>query len=392
MSLAGMDTTIPFDAVTTSRKPRFEQVAITSIFGNPLERKTWSGAPANVAGGLARLGVDVKAIHPRRMSKLTKAGIAAGNLLAGYGRPRSSEEVLRSLAARRRFAAGVSDAAKRLGVRHVLHMGTLDLLPQLDAGSAIRHYLYCDHTWALAAKHHVHAPYYTRRAQEAYERAERESLDGVAHVFTFGRYVRDNLISHYGLAPDCVTAVGSGMGSIEPWYGDKDYSRPKLLFVAKHLFHAKGGLLLVEAFRRARQRRPDLALTIVGDQRSRTHVENCPGIELRDHLPWEELEQLYRDSTLLVQPMLNDPWGQVYLEAMVSRTPVMGLTRNGLPELVDGGRHGFLVDRADPDALADAILAALSDPGRLERMASIAQRHAVKTYSWDRVAEKILFS
>ena len=386
-----MDTTVPPDAVTTSRKPRFEQVAITSVFGNPLERRTWSGAPANVASGLARLGVEVKAIHPQ-IGKLTKLGIAASDLLAGRGRPRSGEQVLRSPTTRRRLAARVSEAARSLGVHHVLHTGTLDLLPGLDADTGIRHYLYCDHTWALAVEHHVHAPYYTRRAREAFERAERESLDGVAHVFTFGRYVRDNMISHYGLSPDRVTAVGSGMGSIEPWHGSKDYSRPKLLFVAKHLFQAKGGLLLVEAFRQARRRRPDLTLTIVGDQRSRAHVENCPGIELRDHLPWEELQRLYRDSTLLVQPMLNDPWGQVYLEAMVSRTPVMGLARNGLPELVDGGRHGFLVDRASPDALADAIVAALSDPGRLERMASVAQRHAVQTYSWDRVAEKILFS
>lgn len=388
---AHLDTTIPIDAVTIPRKPRFEQLAITSVFGNPLERRTWSGAPANLAGGLSRLGVDVKGIHPH-IGKLTKVGIAASDLLAGRGRARTGEQVLRSLAARRQLAARVSEEARSMGARHVLHCGTLDLLPQVDAGSDIRHYLYCDHTWALAAPYHVHAPYFTRRALEAFDQAERQSLDGVEHVFTFGRYVRDNLIAHYGLAPDRVTAVGSGMGSIEPWYGPKDYSQPKLLFVAKHLFQAKGGVLLVEAFRLARQRRPDLALTIVGDQRSRAHVESVPGIELRDHLPWEELQRLYRDSVLLVQPMLNDPWGQVYLEAMVSRTPVMGLDRNGLPELVDGGRHGFLVERADPAALADAIVDALSDPGRLERMASVAQRHAVRTYSWDRVAEQVLFS
>src|SRR4029077_5389617 len=112
----------------------------------------------------------------------------------------------------------------------------------------------------------------------------------------------------------------------------------------------------------------------------------------RAHLPWSELQQLFRDSTLLVQPMLNDPWGQVYLEAMVSRPPVMGLTRNGLPELVDGGRHGFLVDRAEPEALAGAILCALSDPERLERMATTAQHYVHGTYSWDRVAERILYS
>jgi glycosyltransferase involved in cell wall biosynthesis len=149
---------------------------------------------------------------------------------------------------------------------------------------------------------------------------------------------------------------------------------------------------LLEALRRARMRRPDIHLTIVGDERSRPFVPAEPGIEFRAHLPWAELQQLYRDSTLLVQPMLNDPWGQVYLEAMVSCTPVMGLARNGLPELADGGRHGFLVDRPDPDALAEAILSALGDPDRLERIASAAQRHALGTYSWDRVAERILFS
>jgi len=76
---------------------------------------------------------------------------------------------------------------------------------------------------------------------------------------------------------------------------------------------------------------------------------------------------------------------------MVSRTPVMGLARNGLPELLDGGRHGFLVDRADPDALAEAIVSALADPRRLERMAEQAQSYVLATHSWDRVAERILF-
>jgi glycosyltransferase involved in cell wall biosynthesis len=181
------------------------------------------------------------------------------------------------------------------------------------------------------------------------------------------------------------------MGAIQPWHGAKDFARPRLLFVAKHLFQAKGGLLLLEAFKIAHRQRPDLVLSIVGDPRSRALVPDIAGIEFRAHLPWDELQRLYREATLLVQPMLNDPWGQVYLEAMVSRTPVMGLARNGLPELVDGGRHGFLVDRADPAALAEAIVSALADPHRLERMAERAQAHVLATHSWDRVAERMLF-
>lgn len=369
--------------------PRFDHIAITSVFGNPRELRTWSGAPANVASGLERLGVTVKELQPR-LGKTAKIGVAVRDMLAGRGRPVSSEQVLRSLTTRRLLAAQVAEQAHRRNATNVLHTGTLDLLPNRSDG--LQHYLYCDHTWALARQHHIHATQYPERALDAFEEAERQSLDGVAHVFTFGAYVRDNLIAHYGLAPDKVTAVGSGMGAIQPWHEAKNFAQPRLLFVAKHLFQAKGGVLLVEAFKIARKRRRDIVLTIVGDPRSRAFVPDMAGIEFRDHLPWEELQRLYREATLLVQPMLNDPWGQVYLEAMVSRTPVMGLARNGLPELVDGGRNGFLVDHADPESLAEAILSALSDPHRLEGMAERAQAYVLATHSWDRVAERILFS
>jgi glycosyltransferase involved in cell wall biosynthesis len=379
-----------FETPVAERVPRFERIAVSCVFGDPRDLRSWSGAPANVGSAIERLGVTVEAICPR-LGRMAKFGVALRDMLSGHGRPVSSEQVLRGLRARRLMAREVARQADRLGVEHVLHTGTLDL-PATDLVRGRKHYLYCDHSWALALRYHVHADRYTEKALRAFEEAEREALAGLSHVFTFGAYVRDNLISHYGLPADRVTAVGSGMGAIEPWFGPKDYSRPRLLFVAKHLFQAKGGMLLLEAFAQARRRRDDLTLTIVGDERSRAFVAAQPGVELRAHLPWAELQRLYRESTLLVQPMLNDPWGQVYLEAMVSRTPVMGLCRNGLPELVDGGRHGFLVDRADPAALAEANVGAVSDPARLERMALAAQRHAIGSYSWDRVAERIVYS
>jgi glycosyltransferase involved in cell wall biosynthesis len=369
---------------------RFDRVAITCVFGDPRDLRSWSGAPGNLANALEQLGVVVEGIGPR-LSRLAKCGVAARDMIAGLGRPVSGEQIMRSLRARRRLAAQVAEAARRLGARDVLHTGTFDL-PAPDCASGVRHYLYCDHSWALARTHHVHADRYSARAMTAFEQAEREALKGLCHVFTFGAYVRDNLIAHYGLPADRVTAVGSGMGAIEPNAGPKSYEKPALLFVAKHLFQAKGGMLLLEAFELARRQRADLSLTIVGDERSRAFVGHRPGVNVHAHLPWHALQQLYRSATLLVQPMLNDPWGQVYLEAMASRTPVMGLSRNGLPEIVDGGRHGFLVDRADPAALAAAILNAVSDPPRLERMAAAAQRHVLENYSWSRVAERIAYS
>lgn len=371
------------------RSLRFDRIAMTCVFGDPRNRRSWSGAPANLADALERQGIAVEGIHPR-LGLMDKLGVAAGDALTGYGRPIDGEHLLRSARSRQKLAHQVADQVARLGIEHVLHTGSMDL-PALDLARGVKHYLYCDHSWALARPHRIDIDRFTRRALASFERSEQESLGGLSHVFTFGEYVRDNMIRHYGLPPDHVTAVGSGMGTIEPNDARKDFTSAALLFVAKHLFREKGGHLLLDAFRLAHHRRPDLTLTIVGDERSRAHVPDHPAITFHGHLPWADLQQLFRDATLLVQPMLNDPWGQVYLEALVSRTPVLGLNRNGLPEIVDGGRYGFLVKHPDPEALSHAILDAVSDPARLERMAIAGQRHVLGKYSWDRVAERIAY-
>ncbi|MFN3400063.1 MAG: glycosyltransferase family 4 protein [Ferrovibrio sp.] len=378
----------PANATPPAR--RFERVAVSSIFGDPMDRRTWSAAPYNVASCLQKLGIAVEGIHSGG-TRGERGLLALYYMMTGYGRPHSSEAVLRLASARRKAAERLAETARRRRIRHILHMGTLDL-PPVDRDDGVKHYLYCDQTWALSLAHRPDISAYSRRAVANFEVTERAALDSVEHVFTFGHYVRDHMIAHYCLPPEKVTAVGSGMGQIEPYDQPKDYSRPHLLFVAKHLFAAKGGNLLVEAFRIAQRQRPDLLLNIVGDPASASHVATThPGIHFHPHLPWRELQRLYRVSTILVQPMLNDPWGQVYLEALLSRTPVVGLHRNGLPEIVENGQHGFLVETADPQALAATILDALSDPQRLAEMGWSGQQHVLQSYSWDAVANRIAF-
>jgi glycosyltransferase involved in cell wall biosynthesis len=369
---------------------RFDRVAISCVFGDPSKSRTWSGAPNNVAQALQRLGVEVETIAPR-IGRGEKLGLAGRYVLGLNGLPRSTEQLLRGRAARRRLADQVAQAARRLGVRDVLHMGTLDL-PPASGEPALNHYIYCDQTWDLSLRYRPDVDAYSSRMRREFDELERAAFNSATHVFTFGTYVRDNLVSHYGVASEQVTVVGSGMGGIAPYAGPKDYDKPRLLFVAKHLFRAKGGVLLLDAYRIARERRPDLTLTIVGDERSRSFLPDDPSITLRAHLPWDELQVLYRTATLMVQPMLNDPWGQVYLEALLSRTPVLGLDRNGLPEILRNGAHGFLVDRAEPEALAEALLDAVADPARLAAMGTAGQQHVLQTYSWDRVGERIAYA
>lgn len=376
----------------TSATPwrRFDRLAICSVLGDPGDPKVWSAAPYNLGNALEKIGVAVDRIHSGP-SRAQIGLLAVRYAMGGCGSPPSSEAVLRSAAARRFSSRKLRQAMRQRGVHHVLHTGILDM-PTGTSSNGEHHYLYCDDDWSLSFAFRPDGKRYLDNCVDMFARQDRLAMERAAHVFTFSRHLRQHMIAHYGLPEDRVTAVGCGMGRIEPYYGAKYYASGNLLFVAKHLFAEKGGLLLLAAFRKARQKLPHLTLTIVGDSRSRSLIGDMPGVEVRDHLPWSELQELYRRATLLAQPMLNDPWGQVYVEALASRTPVLGLDRNGLPEIIEGGRHGFLAATPDADLLADALIDAMSDPERLARMGQSGQTHVLKNYTWDEVAKRIACS
>ena len=64
--------------------------------------------------------------------------------------------------------------------------------------------------------------------------------------------------------------------------------------------------------------------------------------------------QLLADAPALLFPIeWDEPFGLVMIEALSCGTPVLGLRRASVPEVVEDGVTGFVVD--DVDALAAAI-------------------------------------
>ncbi len=67
-------------------------------------------------------------------------------------------------------------------------------------------------------------------------------------------------------------------------------------------------------------------------------------------------------------PSRAEPFGRVALEAMALGKPVIGTRAGGLPEVVDDGVTGLLVEPDDAPALADAIGRVLGDPQLAHRL------------------------
>jgi glycosyltransferase involved in cell wall biosynthesis len=68
--------------------------------------------------------------------------------------------------------------------------------------------------------------------------------------------------------------------------------------------------------------------------------------------------------------------GRVIVEAFCRARPVVATRVGGIPDLVQDGTNGLLVEPGDTRALADAIVRILSDPALAERLSAGAHASA----------------
>ena len=60
-------------------------------------------------------------------------------------------------------------------------------------------------------------------------------------------------------------------------------------------------------------------------------------------------------------PSNNEPFGRVLLEAMYIGTPAIGTKTGGIPEIIEDGVSGLLVDYGDVEALKKSIITILEN-------------------------------
>lgn len=108
-------------------------------------------------------------------------------------------------------------------------------------------------------------------------------------------------------------------------------------------------------------------------------------VRFAGRLPSGELHDLMRASAVVVAPSRwyeNQP--MVVLEAFGCARPVVASDLGGMPELVQHGVSGLLVEHDDPAALAKALIELATDPVRAHEMGVAAHRSAVDRFAIDR--------
>jgi glycosyltransferase involved in cell wall biosynthesis len=157
-------------------------------------------------------------------------------------------------------------------------------------------------------------------------------------------------------------------------------SRPQALFVGV-LERYKNVDGLANAWRRAAPGIPDARLHLVGSGTLQPVVEQLVR-DLPAQTSWSErltpseVSSALDESTLLVLPSRSEGMGRVIVEAFCRARPVVASRVGGIPDLVQDGSNGLLVEPDDMDGLADALVRVLKNRELAERLGAGADSSA----------------
>lgn len=242
----------------------------------------------------------------------------------------------------------------------------------------------------------------------------RRALAKADRVICVSEYIRRQAVSHFPEYADrfCVVFNATDPEVFKP-YGEEavrqlegvvtfEPGKKYLLYVGR-LTPVKGVHVLIEAFREIHRNMPDVRLIITGSSffggAAKTAYEQQlvnlaepvnDAIVFTGYLPHEKLKYLYAKVDMVVFPSTwQEPFGLVMLEAMASGTCLLSSAVGGIPEVMENGKTGVLVEPSNAEALARAACHALADPEAMRQMELHARQKIVAGYTWERLVRDI---
>jgi alpha-1,3-rhamnosyl/mannosyltransferase len=226
------------------------------------------------------------------------------------------------------------------------------------------------------------------------------SVRRAALVVAPSEFVRQGIIDRFGVAPERVRTTRWGVdapsGDVTVAQAQDRYGLSPRWFVMNAVtWPHKNHATLVRAFATVATKQHDVTLVLTGGeaQAELALADQIDNLGLRGRvrrtgrIPRQDLLAILRGAVALTFPSRYEGFGLPVLEAMTLGTPVVAANTTALPEVV--GDAGRLLDPADPDAWAGAMLDLLADADERARLAEAGRRRAAE-FSWATTAAQTI--
>lgn len=173
-------------------------------------------------------------------------------------------------------------------------------------------------------------------------------------------------------------------------------SQIHILCVA-NLIPIKGHKYLFDAVKKLSDKHPELTIItdIVGrgfyepELKKYTEENHIPNVIFHGYVPHDEVAHFMKNTDIFVLPSVYESFGNVTVEAMACKKPVVIFEGQGADEIIENGVSGFVAEKGSADDLADKTEPLLLDKELRKTVGENGYR-TVKELTWDASAKNII--
>jgi len=241
---------------------------------------------------------------------------------------------------------------------------------------------------------------------------EREMYRQSDHIVSVTNYMKEFLITEYGIRPDKIAVIKNGLNQINNnQVSEEEKAEIKrrlgfgehevIILFSGRIDPCKGINFLLEAFEQACRRNNLLRLVLLGQgsiQDCQKKIQSCFGkVTYTGFLPKETVRQFYKIAEIGISPSVYDHCPYAVLEMMANRIPLILSRINGLDELLSddeclfinpvissGGDITFSIEE-----MTDSILSLAADKDLRTRLAEKSYKTFERRFTAEGMAEEM---
>ena len=225
-----------------------------------------------------------------------------------------------------------------------------------------------------------------------------------SHVVAVSESCRDFLISREHIDPSDVSLIRNAidLSRFSPLSVDRDSSRrdfgipldvPLIVGVGR-LNPQKNFSLFLEIAALVKRASPQARFLIAGTGSEETELRaKAASMGIADSVVFAgyvaDARRVYAAANVLLMPSQFEGLPMTLLEAMAMRLPVVASRLDGMAEVIEDGRDGFLVAPGNAAGFADRVVSLIHDPEQATSIGSEARKKVEREFSSSRMVAEI---
>jgi glycosyltransferase involved in cell wall biosynthesis len=237
---------------------------------------------------------------------------------------------------------------------------------------------------------------------------EEKMLEKAKKIIAVSHFTKRELLEYYKVPEEKIRVIHNGV-DVDKFKPEQDKNKIKqelglspddltILSVGR-LYARKGLFTLIESVPAVIRRFKNAKFLISGKGQSdemRKLIAYAEKIGVKDNIiftgyyPDKKLPRLYQAADVFAFSTFYEHHPFAVLEALSTGLPVVTTSVGGIPETIESGKNGFLVEPFNPKQFADSILYLLGHPAEASEMGLLARKTILERFDWRIVVKDVL--